>query len=89
MRPSGLEPPGGRAPSQALRTVAIVAKSYREVRQALAAAGWVVARQRGSHEVWIHPERRERIIVAGKPSDTVPVGTLSSIRKASGIRELR
>jgi len=69
--------------------VVFVAKTYREVRQALAAAGWVLARQRGSHEVWLHPERRQRIVVAGKPSDTVPVGTLGSIRRASGIEELR
>ena len=66
-----------------------MAKTYREVRQALAAAGWLVARQRGSHEVWTHPERRERIVVAGKPNDTVPVGTLGSIRTQSGIEELR
>jgi predicted RNA binding protein YcfA (HicA-like mRNA interferase family) len=66
-----------------------MAKTYREVRRALAAAGWVVARQRGSHEVWLHPERRQRIVVAGKPSDTVPVGTPGSVRKASGIEELR
>lgn len=52
-------------------------------------AGWSVVRQRGSHEVWAHPERTERIVVAGKESATVPVGTLSSIRKASGLEHLR
>jgi predicted RNA binding protein YcfA (HicA-like mRNA interferase family) len=64
-------------------------KKYREVRTALRAAGWRVVRHRGSHEVWAHPDREQRIVVAGKSSDTVPVGTLGSIRKASGLENLR
>ncbi|MDA8069501.1 MAG: type II toxin-antitoxin system HicA family toxin [Actinomycetota bacterium] len=64
-------------------------KKYREVRAALQEAGWEVVRQRGSHEVWAHPQRPERIVVAGKSSATVPVGTLGSIRKASGLEHLR
>ena len=66
-----------------------MAKTYGQVRTALRDAGWYVVRQRGSHEIWAHAERRERVVVAGKSSDTVPVGTLGSIRKASGIRGLR
>jgi predicted RNA binding protein YcfA (HicA-like mRNA interferase family) len=64
-------------------------KKYREVRSALLAAGWQVVRQRGSHEVWAHPGQDQRIVVAGKNSDTVPVGTLGSIRRASGLENLR
>ena len=64
-------------------------KKYREVRAALLEAGWEVVRQRGSHEVWAHPQRTERVVVAGKDSATVPVGTLGSIRKASGLENLR
>ena len=67
----------------------IVAKKYREIRSALSAAGWEVVRQRGSHEVWAKPGENARIVVAGKDSDTVPVGTLSSIRRASGLEHLR
>jgi predicted RNA binding protein YcfA (HicA-like mRNA interferase family) len=59
------------------------------VREALLDAGWKVVRQRGSHEVWARPNRDDRIVVAGKDSDTVPVGTLGSIRRASGVEELR
>jgi predicted RNA binding protein YcfA (HicA-like mRNA interferase family) len=66
-----------------------VPKKYKEIRQALVEAGWSVVRQRGSHEVWAHPDRGERIVVAGKESDTVPVGTLGSIRRASGLEHLR
>ncbi len=64
-------------------------KKYREVRTALKAAGWVVMRQRGSHEVWGKAGQGARIVLAGKNSDTVPVGTLSSIRRASGLEHLR
>jgi predicted RNA binding protein YcfA (HicA-like mRNA interferase family) len=64
-------------------------KKYSEVRRALADAGREVVRQRGSHEVWSHPEGEARIVVAGKEGDTVPVGTLSSIRRASGLEQLR
>jgi predicted RNA binding protein YcfA (HicA-like mRNA interferase family) len=66
-----------------------MAKKYRDVRKALAEAGWSAVRHRGSHEVWAHPERDERIVVAGKESDTVPAGTLGSIRRASGLESLR
>lgn len=66
-----------------------MAKKDREVRRTLLAAGWSVARQSGSHEVWAHPNRSERIVVAGKDGDTVPVGTLGSIRRASGLNDLR
>ena len=66
-----------------------VPKKYREVRAALHEAGWDVLRQRGSHEVWGRPGENARIVVAGKDSDTVPVGTLASIRRASGLEHLR
>ena len=64
-------------------------KKYKEVRAALIDAGWTVVRQRGSHEVWARPDYDARIVVAGKDSDTVPVGTLGSIRRASGLEQLR
>ena len=64
-------------------------QKFREVRKALIAAGWTVMRQRGSHEVWAHPDRDQRIVVAGKDSDSVPPGTLGSIRRASGLEHLR
>jgi predicted RNA binding protein YcfA (HicA-like mRNA interferase family) len=64
-------------------------KKYREVRTALKEAGWQVVRQRGSHEIWARPGEEARIVVAGKDSATVPLGTLSSIRRASGLEHLR
>jgi predicted RNA binding protein YcfA (HicA-like mRNA interferase family) len=64
-------------------------KKYREIRSALEGAGWEVLRQRGSHEVWGKAGEQARIVVAGRDRDTVPVGTLSSIRRASGLEHLR
>jgi predicted RNA binding protein YcfA (HicA-like mRNA interferase family) len=66
-----------------------VPKKYGEVKQALKDAGWLVVRQRGSHEIWAKFGHKRRIVVAGKNSDTVPTGTLSSIRRASGLDHLR
>jgi predicted RNA binding protein YcfA (HicA-like mRNA interferase family) len=66
-----------------------MAKKYREVRAALKDAGWELLRQRGSHEIWGKPGETARIVVAGKDTDTVPNGTLSSIRRASGLDHLR
>jgi predicted RNA binding protein YcfA (HicA-like mRNA interferase family) len=60
-----------------------------EVRKALIDAGWRVVRQAGSHEVWAHGDHEARIVVAGKDRDTVPVGTLGSIRRVSGLEYLR
>jgi len=64
-------------------------KKYRDVRRALTDAGWTVVRRRGSHEVWAHPDQEARVVVAGKHSDTVPIGALGSIRRATGLEHLR
>jgi predicted RNA binding protein YcfA (HicA-like mRNA interferase family) len=66
-----------------------MAMKYRDVRRALTAAGWRVVRRSGSHEVWARDGAYRRIIVAGKDSDTVPIGTLASIRRASNLWDLR
>jgi len=66
-----------------------VAKKFREVRKALRAAGWVTVRQRGSHETWESADRTRVVTVAGKDSDTVPVGTRAAIRRATGLEDLR
>jgi predicted RNA binding protein YcfA (HicA-like mRNA interferase family) len=67
----------------------VMPKKYKDVRKALIDAGWRVVRQAGSHEVWAHTDHDARIVVAGKDRDTVPVGTLGSIRRASGLEHLR
>ncbi|MBI5106902.1 MAG: type II toxin-antitoxin system HicA family toxin [Solirubrobacterales bacterium] len=64
-------------------------KKYREVRAALRAHGWSRARRSGSHETWVSAAGDRIVTVAGKDSDTVPVGTLAAIRRATGIEHLR
>lgn len=64
-------------------------KKYREVRKALQVAGWSRSRKTGSHEIWISEDGGRVVTVAGKDSDTVPVGTLAAIRRATGLEHLR
>ena len=66
-----------------------MAKKFRQVRTALVADGWTRVRQAGSHETWESADGTRVVTVAGKDSDTVPVGTLAAIRRATGIKDLR
>ena len=66
-----------------------MAKKFRQVRKALRAEGWTKVRQAGSHETWESPDGESGVTVAGKDSDTVPVGTLAAIRRATGLKDLR
>jgi predicted RNA binding protein YcfA (HicA-like mRNA interferase family) len=61
----------------------------REVIAVLERNGWVLVRQRGSHRHFRHLEVPFVVTVAGNPSTTVPPGTLGSIRRTSGLEELR
>lgn len=67
-----------------------MAKKYREVWKIMQRHGWVRARQTGSHEIWVHKDgRRAAVPGGGKAGREVPVGTLASIRRRTGIEELR
>lgn len=46
--------------------------------------GFVLVDQRGSHQKWRHPDGRQ-IIVAQHGSKPIPIGTLKSIIKGSGL----
>jgi predicted RNA binding protein YcfA (HicA-like mRNA interferase family) len=61
----------------------------REVIQLLEASGWRLVATRGSHRQYKHPERPGRMTIAGKPSDDLAPGTLSSILKQAGMKEVR
>jgi predicted RNA binding protein YcfA (HicA-like mRNA interferase family) len=52
-----------------------------EVLARLATEGWLLVAQRGSHRQFKHPDISGRVTVAGKPSDDLAPGTLSSIFK--------
>jgi predicted RNA binding protein YcfA (HicA-like mRNA interferase family) len=61
----------------------------REVVATLERNGWALVRQRGSHRHFRHPNLPLVVTVAGKPNTMVPPGTLGSIRRTSGLEELR
>jgi predicted RNA binding protein YcfA (HicA-like mRNA interferase family) len=52
---------------------------FRELRRLLNDLGYRLDRQRGSHQIWVHPELPGSVVVAGKDSGDVPIGTLKSI----------
>jgi predicted RNA binding protein YcfA (HicA-like mRNA interferase family) len=57
----------------------------RAIIRALEAAGWTRVAQKGSHVQLKHPERTGRVTVP-HPSRDVPIGTLRSIEKQSGLK---
>ena len=48
--------------------------------------GWYLARTKGSHRQFKHPNKSGLVTVPGKPSDELAPGTLASILKQSGIK---
>ena len=72
-------------------TVEAVPKSYREVRRIMRAAGWRPLRATGRHEIWVDRNGTGRVAVPGsaRSGRAMSDGTLASIRRATGIEELR
>lgn len=66
-----------------------MAKKVHEVISILEAHGWRQVRERGSHRQFEHPALRSIVTVSGKRSVTMPLDQLASIRRKSGIEELR
>jgi predicted RNA binding protein YcfA (HicA-like mRNA interferase family) len=56
-----------------------------EVVRALKRAGFVIDRQRGSHVILIHPQRRKRVVVPVHAGKIVKPGTLSGILDDAGL----
>jgi predicted RNA binding protein YcfA (HicA-like mRNA interferase family) len=57
----------------------------RDVLKRLQAEGWILDRQRGSHQQFVHPQKPgSRVTIAGHPKLDVPKGTLNSIFKQAG-----
>jgi predicted RNA binding protein YcfA (HicA-like mRNA interferase family) len=57
-----------------------------EVLRMLSDDGWYLVATKGSHQQFKHPTKPGRVTVAGKPSDDLATGTLSSILKQSGLK---
>jgi predicted RNA binding protein YcfA (HicA-like mRNA interferase family) len=67
-----------------------VAKKVYEVVAIIELHGWELTRTRGSHRQFRHPRSYAAVItISGKRSSTMTVGQLASIRRLSGIKELR
>ncbi len=47
--------------------------------------GWYQIRMRGSHRVLAHDHKSGIVVVPGKPSDDIPIGTLKAIWKQAQI----
>jgi predicted RNA binding protein YcfA (HicA-like mRNA interferase family) len=58
-----------------------------EVLRMLTDDGWYLVATKGSHRQYKHPTKPGRVTVAGKPSDDLAPGTLSSILKQSGLKK--
>jgi predicted RNA binding protein YcfA (HicA-like mRNA interferase family) len=57
----------------------------REIISALQRDGWVQVAQKGSHVQFKHPIKTGRVTVP-HPARDVPIGTLKSIERQSGLR---
>ncbi len=57
----------------------------RDVISALQADGWCEVNQAGSHKQFKHPAKLGRVTVV-HPSRDIPLGTLRSIEKQSGLK---
>jgi predicted RNA binding protein YcfA (HicA-like mRNA interferase family) len=62
---------------------------FKEVVSILEDHGWTLARQSGSHRTYKHSDHPMLVTVSGRWNDTMSVGMLTSIRRTSGIEELR
>jgi predicted RNA binding protein YcfA (HicA-like mRNA interferase family) len=61
----------------------------REVIRRLAADGWRLITTSGGHRQFKHAIKPGRVTVSGQPGDDMPKGTLASVRRQAGLRELR
>ena len=57
----------------------------RDVIAALTAVGWTEVTQKGSHKQFRHPKRPGRVTVP-HPERDLPIGTLKSIERQSGLK---
>ena len=56
----------------------------RDVLKHLNEDGWYLARTRGDHQQFKHPEKPRRVTVSGHPRDEIDLGTLKSIKEQAG-----
>jgi predicted RNA binding protein YcfA (HicA-like mRNA interferase family) len=57
----------------------------RDMIQLLESMGWYIARTRGSHRQYHHPDRSGTVTVAGKPGQDLSQEMIRSILKQAGL----
>jgi len=61
----------------------------REVIRRLQAEGWVLVNTEGSHRQFKHPSKPGRVTVSGSLGDDMPKGTLASVRRQAGVKDIK
>ncbi|AOY80615.1 type II toxin-antitoxin system HicA family toxin [Moorena producens JHB] len=61
----------------------------KEVLKRLKKDGWYQVRMRGSHRILAHPQKPGIVVVPGKLSDEIPIGTLGAIWKQAQLGDER
>lgn len=51
--------------------------------------GWYLVATQGSHRQFKHPTKAGRVTVPGKPRDDLPLGTLNSILRQAGLKQIK
>ena len=59
----------------------------REVSKRLEDDGWYLARTKGSHRQFKHPEKAGTVTVSGNLGVDMPIGTLKSVLRQSQLQE--
>jgi len=61
----------------------------RDVIKMIESDGWYLVVTKGSHRQYKHPVKPGRVTIAGHPNDDLAPGTLSSVLKQSGLKEVK
>jgi predicted RNA binding protein YcfA (HicA-like mRNA interferase family) len=71
---------------ESLFTIAGIRMKVREAIKLIEADGWRLIRTKGSHRQFRHSVKPGTVTVAGKLGVDVPIGTMNSILKQSGLK---
>lgn len=66
-----------------------IAMKVRDIIKQLEAEGWYQVATRGSHRQYRHRSKPGRVTIAGHAGDDLAPGTLNSIMKQAGLKEVK
>ena len=61
----------------------------REVIKRLNSEGWVLVSTEGSHRQFKHSTKPGRVTVSGGLGDDMPKGTLASVKRQAGLKDMK